>query len=259
MKTLPITKSQALEKWTKELQNEHLRLSDPDAYFGIAMWRLGEMEKLNLFDPLELYEMREQAHAAYSAGLEEQFAQERYCQSAFYNVVPDGKNERIATISHGVYSEETGSGEQHSSPSYHGRVVVTDERVHLVMNYPLHCLPISGLRFVTEDGTPCHLVETTRLVDGKWLTGVNDPDAYRALIDLGQEAFEQKDWARYRRLRDRARYSPFACCPACHDSFAMREDCERCCGLGFIPDNLGEPVCAEDCPNIEVCTTSPTP
>lgn len=259
MKPPPITKSQALEKWSKELQNEHLRLSDPEAFLGIATWRLSEMKKLGLFDPLELYELREQAHAAYSAGLEEQFAQERYCQSALYNVVPDGKNERIATISHGVYSREIADDAIQSSPCYHGRVTITNGRVHLVMSYPLHCLPIFGLRFVTEDGISCRLVETTRLIEGKWLTGVNDPDAYRVLIDLGQEAFEKKDWARYRRLRDRARYSPFACCPACHDSFARREDCERCCGLGFIPNNLGEPVCAEDCRNIEGCTTSPTP
>lgn len=259
MKTLPITKSQALEKWTKELQNEHLRQSDPEAFLSIADWRLSEMEKLNLFDPLELYEMREQAHAAYSAGLEEQFVYEQYCQASVYNVVPDGENTRIATISHGVFSFTDASGMRSMLPAYHGRVMVTEGRVHLVMSQPNYCVPISGLRFVTGDGIPCQLVETARMSNGKWLTGVQDPDAYRALVDLAQEAFEQKDWVRYRMLRDRARYSPFTCCPTCHDSFAQREDCEGCGGLGFIPDNLGEPVCAGDCRSIEGCTTLPTP
>ncbi|WP_156155240.1 hypothetical protein [Pseudomonas plecoglossicida] len=245
MKPPPITKSQALAEWMKELQNEHLRLSNPEAFLRSAVWRLGEVEKLGLFDPLELYEMREQAHAAYSSGLEEQFTHELYCQSSAYNVVPEAGGVRIAIIGHGVYSRMPASDEVCALPSYHGRVVVADGRVHLLLSEPACCITISGLRFVTEDGIPCRLVETARLANGRWLSGVNDPDAYRALVDLAQAAFEQKNWALYRRLSDRVRFSPFACCMGCNDSFAAREDCEKCGGLGFTPASLGDPVCAE--------------
>lgn len=247
-----------MENWVKELQNEHLRLSDPEAFMRCAMFRLSEAGKLGLFDPLELYEMRQEAHAAYVAGLEEQFAYDQFCQSSAYNVIPDGETLRIATISHGIYSLTTKDDERRSLRLYNGRVTITEGRVHLEIYQPLHCLPISGLRFVTTDGISCRLVETGRMSNGKWLTGVSDPDAYRALVDLAQAAFERNDWRRYRLLRDRVRYSPFDCCPGCGDSFAAREDCSTCGGLGFIPDSLGDPVCAGGCRNTEGCTTSPT-
>ncbi|RWU18122.1 hypothetical protein DM813_26025 [Pseudomonas alkylphenolica] len=105
---------------------------------------------------------------------------------------------------------------------------------------------IKGLLLVGQNGRTLHLIETARMVDGRTLQGVEDPDAYRVLVDLAQEAFEGKDWARYRILRDRVRYSPFKCCTACCDSFALREDCGACQGQGFLPDDSREQGCFED-------------
>jgi|GEM_PF-4869774 len=66
-----LTKPDALARWNGLLRNEHLRLSNPEAYLQVMRTATADLEALNLFEALELHDLREQAQSAYSAGLEE--------------------------------------------------------------------------------------------------------------------------------------------------------------------------------------------
>lgn len=241
MNKKPLTKPEALARWDGLLRNEHLRLSNPEVYLQVMIIATADLEALGLFEPLELHDLREQSQAAYSAGLEEQFAHELYCRASTYNVVPEGECRRIGYIKQGNYYEESRT----DAFSYDGMVTQERDQLRIVLRTSGELGVIRGLTLTAQNGRAFRLVETARMVDGRMLEGVGDPDAYRVLVDLAQEAFEGKDWTRYRVLRDRVRYSPFRCCPACRDSFALREDCEACHGQGFVADDLGEARCLE--------------
>lgn len=101
-----LTKPEALARWNGLLRNEHLRLSNPEVYLQVMRIATADLETLDLFEPLELHDLRELAQAAYSAGLEEQFAHELYCRASSYNVVPEGERQRIGYIKQGNYYEE---------------------------------------------------------------------------------------------------------------------------------------------------------
>ncbi|WP_141231064.1 hypothetical protein [Pseudomonas sp. Irchel 3F5] len=236
------SKPEALARWNGSLRNEHLRLSNPEVYLQVMRMATADLQAPDLFDPLELHDLCEQAQAAYSAALEEQFARELYYRASSYNVVPVGGHRRIGCIRQGNYYKENRT----ESFSCDGMVIQEPDRLRVVLRTSGELGVIQGLQLIGADGRVYRLVETARMIEGRMLQGIDDPDAYRVLIDLAQEAFEEKEWARYRLFRDRMRYSPFKCCSACCDSFAQREDCEICQGQGFVADNLGEPGCAED-------------
>lgn len=240
-KKLP-SKPEALARWNGSLRNEHLRLSNPEVYLQVMRMATADLQALDLFDPLEVHDLSEQAQAAYSAALEEQFAHDLYCRASSYNVVPVGGHRRIGCIRQGNYYKENRT----KAFSCDGMVIKEPDHLRVVLRTSGELGVIQGLQLVGADGRIYRLVETARMIEGRMLQGVDDPDTYRVLIDLAQEAFEEKEWTPYRLLRDRVRYSPFKCCPACCDSFAQREDCETCHGQGFVADNLGEPGCAED-------------
>ncbi|RWU18123.1 hypothetical protein DM813_26030 [Pseudomonas alkylphenolica] len=90
-----LSKPEALAHWNGLLHNEHLRLSNPEAYLQVMKIFTADLEALGLFEPLEQHDLRELAQAAYSAGLEEQFAYELYCRASTYNVVEEGRRQRI--------------------------------------------------------------------------------------------------------------------------------------------------------------------
>lgn len=237
-----LTKPEALARWNGLLRNEHLRLSNPEVYLQVMRIATADLETLGLFEPLELHDLRELAQAAYSAGLEEQFTHELYCRASSYNVVPEGERQRIGYIKQGNYYEENRT----DAFSSDGTVCQEHDQLRIVLRTSGELGVIEGLLLVAQNGRTFKLIETARMVDGRMLEGVGDPDAYRVLVDLAQAAFERKNWTRYRVLRDRVRYSPFKYCSTCCDSFALREDCETCHGQGFVPDDLGEPGCVED-------------
>lgn len=236
-------KDSMLAEWTAEMRNEHLRLSNPENYLLLMQWRLAQMEATGAFDQLEIHDLRELVQSAYSAALEEQFSHELYCKASSYNVVPDGCRRRTAHIIQGNYYEEI----RRAHFLYDGRVVEENGRISIkTYGGASEIGVIEGLRLSTQSGW-FQLIETSRATDSGWIVGVTDADGYRALVDLAQAEFENQNWGRYRILRDRVRYSPYACCPLCGDTFARRDECAQCNGLGFIPRDLGDPKeCAED-------------
>ncbi|ROL76546.1 hypothetical protein BLX41_14390 [Pseudomonas protegens] len=63
---------------------------------------------------------------------------------------------------------------------------------------------------------------------------VDDPDAYRALIDVAQVAHEERDLRTFEKERPHIESAAFCICPVCHDRFDARDDCSTCAGNGFV-------------------------
>lgn len=55
----------------------------------------------------------------------------------------------------------------------------------------------------TDTGQKLTLVETWKLVDGKMIKRLDDPDTYRSIIDAGLIALEEGDMVRYVALWER--------------------------------------------------------
>lgn len=232
------TKDQQLAHWMAELQNEHLRLSDPETYRIVMEWTTSRLQDSGLFDQMEVYDLQLRYQGAYTAALEEQFAHDVYCRASDYNVVPEGSPRRIAHITHGNYYEDGKT----SHFLFDGRVVTKGGRISIeAYGGAREIGVIEGTLLITPGGV-FNLIETGRSCPTGKLEGVADPDAYRALLDVAQATFEMKEWRLYRVLRDRIRYSPFTCCPKCGDRFGRQDDCDECQSLGFIPRNMGNPA-----------------
>ena len=88
------------------------------------------------------------------------------------------------------------------------------------------------------DGQQYELVETGRMIDGRAVEPIDDPDTYRALVDVAQVAEACRDVTVFEKLRPLIDLARIRVCPACHDDFALREDCSTCAGRGFITKPL---------------------
>lgn len=84
----------------------------------------------------------------------------------------------------------------------------------------------------------CDLVETGRTIEGVAFKPIEDPDLYRALVDIAQVAEECRDLLVFERLRPFLDLARFRLCPACLDRFDSREDCPTCSGHGFVTNSL---------------------
>lgn len=113
---------------------------------------------------------------------------------------------------------------------------------HLVFNPTGTVATITGLTLVLPDGQQYDLVETGRMIEGRTVEPIDDPDTYRALVDVAQVAEECRDLAVFEKLSPLADLARFRICPACHDGFAPREDCSTCAGRGFVTKTLATGV-----------------
>lgn len=109
---------------------------------------------------------------------------------------------------------------------------------HQVFNPTGTVATITGLTLVLQDGQQYDLVETGRMIEGRIVEPIDDPDTYRVLMDVAQVAEECRDLAVFEKLRPLADFTRFRICPACHDGFALREDCPTCAGRGFVTTTL---------------------
>ncbi|RBJ74947.1 hypothetical protein C3L29_033230, partial [Pseudomonas sp. MWU12-2534b] len=78
------------------------------------------------------------------------------------------------------------------------------------------------------------LVETERVISGVDYKPIDDPDAYRAMVDAAQVAQEERDLRAFEKVRPHIESAAFCMCPACLDRFGAREDCSTCAGKGFV-------------------------
>ncbi|TFZ34287.1 hypothetical protein EWW49_26035 [Pseudomonas syringae] len=61
----------------------------------------------------------------------------------------------------------------------------------------------------THVGQRLTLVETARMINGKWSVRIDDPDVYRGVLDASQVALEQENMAVYVDLWQKEHFSIF--------------------------------------------------
>lgn len=112
------------------------------------------------------------------------------------------------------------------------------EGVHLNLGLSRNIGKISGL-ILGMYGQQYQLVETERVIGGVDYSPIDDPDTYRALVDNGQVAQEERDLRTFEKVRPHIESAAFCICPACLDRFDVRDDCPTCVGKGFVRKPVG--------------------
>jgi len=72
------------------------------------------------------------------------------------------------------------------------------------------------------------------MISGVDYKPIDDPDAYRAMVDAAQVAQEERDLRIFERVRPHIESAAFCMCPACLGRFGTRDDCPTCVGNGFV-------------------------
>ncbi|MCY1355325.1 hypothetical protein D9M69_417410 [compost metagenome] len=162
----------------------------------------------------ERFEMGELIIAAYSFAVEATLTH-RYCGTASYQVL------------------HADTGAVHAS-LHRGCLLLADVHALSDRHVSYDANRMSILRTYAK-GQVFDLVETGRYANGgAYYEAIYDPITYRTLLDHLQLAIEVGNAALADPLRHRLDAAAFAPCPACHDSFAIREGCISCNAQGFV-------------------------
>lgn len=89
-----------------------------------------------------------------------------------------------------------------------------------------------GLEIITPVGERLELRPVRRPAD---TLAQYDPDAYRAMRELGQ-VLSECGHPNAARVCACVRAAPFDPCPVCNDHYGLAEGCSACGGLGFVPE-----------------------
>lgn len=191
-----------------------------------------------LIDDLQQFDMNEMANAAYWHAAEElQTAPARYCGASVYHVLRHGSTELFGDIGCSIFYASSTLTEGKRS-SYDGKIYRDATGANLVFTSSGAVARITGLTLILPDGQQYDLVETGRTIDGVTYAPIEDPDLYRALVDIAQVAHERGDLRAFERVRPLIDLARFRICPTCLDSFDRREDYSTCLGQGFVTKSL---------------------
>lgn len=186
-----------------------------------------------LIDQLERFDMNEMADAAYWHAVEElQNSPDHYRGASTYNVVQATDGKLLGTISRSIFNFATDEPRGASS-AYDGKVYSDTDGVRLTLGLSRKIGKITGL-ILEMNGQHYQLIETYRVIGGMDRKLLDDPDAYRALVDAAQVAKEKRDLHAFERLRPFIESATFSTCPGCLDRFGERDDCVTYTGKGFV-------------------------
>lgn len=186
-----------------------------------------------LIDPLELFDMNEMADAAYWHAVEElQNSPGHYRGASTYDVVHVDDGKLLATINRSIFNFVT-EKPRGASRTYDGKVYSGSEGIHLNLGISRNVGTISGLTLEMH-GQRYQLIETERVIRGIDYPPIDDPDAFRALVDAAQVAQEERDLRAFEKMRPHIESAVFCTCPSCKDRFEARDDCKTCAGKGFV-------------------------
>lgn len=186
-----------------------------------------------LIDQLEQFDMNEMADAAYWHAVEElQSSPGQYRGASTYDVVQIDNGKLLGTISRSIFNFKDDEPRGASFP-YDGKVYSDADGVRLTLGLSRKIGKISGL-MLELNGRQYHLVETERVISGVDYKPIDDPDAFRAMVDTAQVAQEERDLQTFEKIRPRIESAAFCICPDCLDQFSTRDDCPTCAGKGFF-------------------------
>ena len=226
-------KSLRLQQWRATLDDQDFRMQNPEAHRETLHQMADALHTEGLIDQLEQFDMNEMADAAYWHSVEElQNSPGKYRGASTYDVVQVDTGSLLGNISRSIFNFESDEPRGASFP-YDGKVYSGADGVRLTLGLSRKIGTISGL-FLELNGRRYQLVETERVVRGVDYQPMDDPDAYRALVDAAQIAKEERDLRAFEKVRPHIESAAFCMCPACLDQFGAREDCPTCSGKGFV-------------------------
>ncbi|TWC57217.1 hypothetical protein FBY04_106261 [Pseudomonas sp. SJZ080] len=174
------------------------------------------------------------ANAAYWHALEElQTASGRYCGASAYDVMLHGSTELFGKIGRSIFYAASSLADG-ARTSYDGKIYRDAVGANLVFSPSGAVARIIGLTLTLPDGQQYDLIETGRTVEGVTFEPIEDPNLYRALVDVAQVALECRDLRAFERVRPLIDLARFHTCPTCLDRFDWCEDCETCLGRFFL-------------------------
>lgn len=231
-------KALRLQQWRSTLDDHDFRMQNPEAHRQTLHAMSGTLVSEGLIDVLQQFDMNEMANAAYWHAVEELHSGlARYCGASSYEVVCGATATPFGRISRSMFYADSALASG-SRFAYDGKVYQDAAGIHLVFNPSGTVASITGLTLTLPEGQKYELVETGRMIDGRTVEPIDDPDTYRALVDAAQVAEECRNLPVFEKLRPLVDLARFRTCPACHDGFAPREDCPTCTGQGFVTKTL---------------------
>nr|WP_314533524.1 hypothetical protein [uncultured Pseudomonas sp.] len=227
-------KALRLQQWRSTLDDHDFRMQNPEAYRQTLLCMSTTLSAEGVIDGLQVFDLNEMANAAYWHAVEElQTCVAHYCGASTYDVIKQGTTELFGKINRSIFYASATLADG-TRPAYDGKIYRDATGANLVLSPSGALGRITGLILVLPDGQHFELIETGRTVEGIAYVPIEDPDLYRALVDVAQIAQECRDLRTFQRLRpliDLARFGP---CPTCLDRFDRCEDCPTCAGNGFV-------------------------
>jgi hypothetical protein len=231
--TFDQAKSLRLQRWRTSLDDHDFRMQNPEGHREALHEMAEALHAEGLIDQFEQFDMNEMADAAYWHAVEElQNSPGQYRGASTYDVVHVDNGKLLATISRSIFNFAT-EEPRGASRTYDGKVYSGPEGIYLNLGISRNVGRISGLTLEMH-GHRYQLIETERVIRGVDYRPIDDPDAYRALVDAGQVAQEERDLRAFEKVRPHIESAAFCTCPVCLDRFGARDDCPTCAGKGFV-------------------------
>ncbi|MEB2858191.1 hypothetical protein VKY20_21470 [Pseudomonas atacamensis] len=226
-------KALRLQCWRATLDDQDFRMQSPEGHRDTLHQMAAALHAEGLIDPLEQFDMNEMADAAYWHAVEElQNSPGHYRGASTYAVVHVSNGKLLGTIRRSIFNFVSNEPRGASFP-YDGKVYSSAEGVRLTLGLSAKIGKISGLELVMN-GQRYQLIETERVISGIDYKPIDDPDAYRAMIDAAQVALEERNLCAFKKVRPHIESAAFYTCPACLDHFGARDDCPTCATKGFV-------------------------
>ena len=180
-------KTLRLQRWSATLDDQDFRMQNPEGHRETLHQMAADLHTEGLIDQLEQFDMNEMADAAYWHSVEElQNSPGQYRGASTYDVVQVDTGRLLGNISRSIFNFESDKPRGASFP-YDGKVYSGADGVRLTLGLSRKIGIISGL-ILELNGRQYQLVETERVVRGNDYKPMDDPDAYRALVDAAQVA-----------------------------------------------------------------------
>jgi hypothetical protein len=229
-----LAKELRLQQWLSTLNDHDFRMQNPEAYRQTLHGMSAAIVAEGLIDNLQQFDMNEIANAAYWHAVEELLTSPaHYCGASSYDVFRRECTELFGRINRSIFYAAD-SLTNSAKSTYDGKIYRDAIGASLVFNPSGEVARITGLSLILPDGQQCYLFETGRTINGVTHEPIEDPDTYRALVDVAQVAKESHVLQVFEKIRPLINLARFCQCPACLDRFDQREDCRTCAGYGFV-------------------------
>jgi hypothetical protein len=226
-------KTLRLQQWRATLGDQDFRMQNPEGHRETLREMASALHSEGLIHQFEQFELNEMADAAYWHAVEElQDSSGQYRGASTYDVVQVDTGKLLGKISRSIFNFESDEP-RGASFAYDGKVYSDAEGVRLTLGLSRKIGTISGL-MLEMNGRRYQLIETERVISGDNYKPIDDPDAYRALVDVAQVAKEDRNLRAFEKVRPHIESAIFCMCPACLDHFCSRDDCSTCAGKGFV-------------------------